>query len=398
MKTICNVVCVTDYFLPGYLGGGPIRTLDNMRTQLAGQVTLAVFTRDRDLGAQAPYPDIATNEWVETPDGPVFYACPRTFGPKGFREALAARTFDAIYLNSFFSPRASILLYLDLLWRGFRLPILLAPRGEFSSGALAVKPRRKKLFLKMSRVFGLYKDLYWHASTQIEASHILRQFPESKSRIHVAPDPILIDATEETAPGSLKVQGNLKIAFISRISPKKNLDGLLKVLSSVEASIELNIFGPVEDEAYWRRCEAIIASLPSNIRVKPHGAVAPDEVSATFARHDLFAFPTHGENFGHVIFEALRAGTPVLISDQTPWHADEAGAVTDVPLSDTATWCNAIERAAGRTAGEQEKVRRATLDYAVRYASEVGSLEANLEMFRALVSSHEQVQKTISKT
>jgi glycosyltransferase involved in cell wall biosynthesis len=37
-------------------------------------------------------------------------------------------------------------------------------------------------------------------------------------------------------------------------------------------------------------------------------------------RYHLFVLPTLGENYGHVIYEALSAGDPVLISDQTPWR------------------------------------------------------------------------------
>jgi glycosyltransferase involved in cell wall biosynthesis len=42
-------------------------------------------------------------------------------------------------------------------------------------------------------------------------------------------------------------------------------------------------------------------------------------VSKVFGSAHLFFFPTKGENYGHVIAEALEAGCPVLISDQTPW-------------------------------------------------------------------------------
>jgi glycosyltransferase involved in cell wall biosynthesis len=50
-------------------------------------------------------------------------------------------------------------------------------------------------------------------------------------------------------------------------------------------------------------------------------------VRGIFSRHDLFLFPTRGENFGHVIFESLAAGTPVLVSDRTPWQDLDAAGV-----------------------------------------------------------------------
>jgi len=380
-----NILTITDYFLPGYLGGGPIRTLANMRTQLAGQVTLAIFTRDRDLGAQVPYPGIRPNQWTQTPAGPVFYASPECFGPRGLRAALASQQFDIIYLNSFFSPRSSILLYLDLRRRGVGLPLILAPRGEFSLGALAVKWPKKRAFLGLARLLGLYRDVSWHASTPFEADDILRQFPYAEGRIHVAADAIIAQPPGMIRGAAPKTPGHLRLAFISRISPKKNLDGLLAILRHVRASVDLDVFGPIEDAEYWAACQRRIAALADNIRVRTHGAIAPDEVSPIFARHDLFAFPTHGENFGHVIFEALRAGTPVLLSDQTPWQPDDAGALTVLPLTDEAGWCRAIEEAAERTETAQALLRTAASDYAVDYASTEGSLKANLAMFRAQV-------------
>jgi glycosyltransferase involved in cell wall biosynthesis len=57
--------------------------------------------------------------------------------------------------------------------------------------------------------------------------------------------------------------------------------------------------------------------------------------------------PTQGENFGHVIFEALCAGKPVIISDQTPWlHLQEARAGFDLPLERPDLFEQAIEQAA----------------------------------------------------
>ena len=57
----------------------------------------------------------------------------------------------------------------------------------------------------------------------------------------------------------------------------------------------------------------------------------------------MFFFPTLGENFGHVIHESLAAGTPVLISDQTPWVGlSEKGAGWELPLDNKSAWVNII--------------------------------------------------------
>jgi glycosyltransferase involved in cell wall biosynthesis len=382
-----NILVVADYFVPGYIGGGPIRTIDNMRRQLAGVVTLSVITRDRDLGALAPYTDISPNRWSETKDGPVFYASPETFGLTALRRALNKQKFDAIYLNSFFGSRSSILLYLytKIFYR--RLPILIAPRGEFSDGALSIKKFKKRAFLLISKLLGWYRDVEWHASTPFEAKDILRQFSHAQGHVHIASDPVVAEPSHAAPDWPAKRLGHLRLIFISRISPMKNVVGLLEMLRKVKASVELDIFGPIEDLTYWERCEETMALLPTNITVRAYGPISSEKVFDTFSHYDLFAFPTHGENFGHVVFEALSAGTPVLISDQTPWQSDEAGAVTVIPLNNTASWCDAIEKAANRSEGAQFVLRNAALNYSKIHVTTDGSRQANVEMFRALTGA-----------
>lgn len=383
---VINVLCVSDYFIPGYLGGGPITTLFNMRKQLFGEVNFFIFTRDRDLGVDAPYFGIQANQWLETPEGCVYYACPDFFGPRGLRKALDGQDFDIFYLNSFFSPSASIFLYLFLQSFSTKRRILLAPRGEFSPGALSIKKYKKKLFLAISRIFGLYNDVFWHASTINEAKDISRTMPTAKNRIYIAADPVVTELIEHTPFAPREINAPLRMVFVSRISPMKNLDGLLQALMSVTVAVELDIFGPIEDEPYWELCKESISELPVNIFIRVHGSIAPRNVSGTFGKFDLFAFPTKGENFGHVIFESLRAGTPVLVSDQTPWCPDAGGALTVIPLHETTAWCEAIVKAAQRTKEEQEHLRKAARSYAIRYANESNSRKENIEMFTKILT------------
>ncbi len=381
-----DILCISEYFLPGFLGGGPITTLVNMRKKLSEQVTLSIFTRDRDLGATTQYSGIEANQWIETPDGPIYYASPDAFGVRGMRQALANKDFDIVYLNSFFSPKASIFPFLALRRATPRLPVLLAPRGEFSIGALAIKRHKKNIFLTIARLLNLYKDVFWHASTSREADDIQRNFPNAAGRIFIAADPVFAESPESELSVTKKEVGHLRIAFISRISPKKNLDGLIDILATVSLPVRLDVFGPIEDESYWKKCTELIRRLPENIEVAAHGPIATEMVTGTFSQHDLFAFPTHGENFGHVIFEALRAGTPVLLSDQTPWQKDDAGALSIIPLHDTHGWRVAIENAANRTNEEQERIRYAARNYAKRYTQMTEAKDENLELFSKVLS------------
>jgi len=381
-----QVLCVTDYFLPGYLGGGPITTISNMRRQLAGDVSMSIFTRDRDLGEDRTYPGIQINRWTETSDGLVYYTDPKGFGVKRFLQANKKCKFDVVYLNSFFSLYASILPYLALCLRKSPRRVLIAPRGEFSPGALSIKKSKKQCFLIFARALKLYRNVLWHASSMLEANDIARAFPDAVNRIIIAADPVLFESGDLGLRRSRRQKSPLQIVFISRISPMKNLDGLIRILQGISLPVQLDVYGPIEDKAYWAQCVELIKNLPNNIQVKHQGAIHPQSVSSIFSKYDLFAFPTHGENFGHVIFEALRAGTPVLVSDQTPWQQDETGALTVIPLNDVPTWRLAIEKAANRTDEQQKQISEAARNYAIQYAEAVDTKKQNLELFSKVLS------------
>ena len=376
-----KVLCVADYFVPGYLGGGPITTLVNMRQGINEKVTLSVFTRDRDKGSKCPYPNVLINQWVDDAGGSSYYASPETFGPKGVIAALSAEKFDLIYLNSFFSLRASILPLIALTRAHPSVRVLLAPRGEFAPGALSFKRYKKGLFLAFARLMGLYRNVFWHASTLLEVADIERIFPSVRPRIFVAADPVIAESPDVDQPAASYGSDRLRIAFISRISQMKNLDGLLRILSNISSAVQLDIFGPVEENLYWKGCLDLIERLPGNVRVNMLGPIPHHLVTCTFAQYDLFAFPTHGENFGHVIFEALRAGTPVIVSDQTPWKEDGSGALSVIQIADTSGWCKAIEKVASRTLSERQQVRCAARAYAIRYAADGNTQMENIELF-----------------
>jgi len=52
--TGARILILTDYYLPGYKGGGPMRTLSTMVDRLGDEYRFRVLTRDRDLGDTEP--------------------------------------------------------------------------------------------------------------------------------------------------------------------------------------------------------------------------------------------------------------------------------------------------------------------------------------------------------
>lgn len=315
-----RVLCFASYFLPGFRAGGPIRSLQRAIEALSGDFDFRVVTRDRDAAASAPYTGVAYDRWSEAEGIPTWYLRPPHWSPGVLRSVIANFAPDLLYFQSFLDPS---LVAMPLLLRRAGLlprhvPALVAPRGEFAPGALALKSRQKAAWLILVRRLGLYRGVSWHASNEMEAEQIRAQWG-NRARVLIAQDlPPRLGGS--TPMRRRKTAGALRLVFLSRISPKKNLDGALRILGMVRTPMSLDIYGTQESAKYWKECERVSRDLPAHITVNYRGTVAPEDVVQVMSQYDLFFFPTLGENFGHVILEALLAGCPVLISDQTPWR------------------------------------------------------------------------------
>ena len=379
-----RVLVFTRFYLPGYQAGGPIVSLANLISTLGTEVSFFVVTSDRDINDRAPYPDVELVGWVQFGNAEIRYLGKkqRNFGHvvSVTKEAHA----DVIYLNSFFDVwfSAKILLARRL---GLLAPcrVVLAPRGEFSAGALAIKPQLKRWYIAALKASGLLRHIDWHASTDLEADDIRSalNLPQT-AKIHIASDLGALPSPElagKWQPRPLVTP--LRVCFFSRISPMKNLLGAVRILSLMTRPARLDIFGPKEDAAYWTECERAISELPAHVSAEYRGPVTPPNVHQTLAVYDAMLFPTFGENYGHVIPEALSVGLPVVISDRTPWKGlAEKGAGYDLPLSE-ADFAACLDRIANLDAAEMQTMREAAMRFARSVLVNPQSVEANRRIF-----------------
>jgi glycosyltransferase involved in cell wall biosynthesis len=316
-----RVLCFASYFIPGFRAGGPIRSLQRIINALSGDFDFRVVTRDRDADTSEPYSGEIHDRWCAVAGISIWYLRPPYWAPGALRRVILDYQPDLLYFHSFLDP-SLVAMPLLLVRTGLvsrNIPKLVAPRGEFAPSALALKGRQKSAWMMLVKGLGLYRDVAWQASNEQEASYIRAHWGQG-ARILIAPNlPPLVAAT--AAPERRKKQaGALRLVFLSRISPMKNLEGALRMLGRVHTPMSLDIHGPRMSAEYWGECERIMHQLPPHITVTCHDTVPPDQVISVISSYDLFFLPTLGENFGHVILEALLAGCPVLISDRTPWR------------------------------------------------------------------------------
>lgn len=124
--------------------------------------------------------------------------------------------------------------------------------------------------------------------------------------------------------------GKRYLLFLSRVNPKKGPDLLLKAfieLAARDPELHLAMAGPAEPE-YQKSLEAIVAGKPGADRVHWLGMLKGDVKYGAFRNAEAFILPSHQENFGIAVAEALACGVPVLITKPVNiWREiDEDGA------------------------------------------------------------------------
>jgi len=157
-----------------------------------------------------------------------------------------------------------------------------------------------------------------------------------------APEIDLAAAREDFFSSFPRLRGRRFLLFLGRLHEKKGCELLLEAFaarnsSRTDQSLDLVVAGPCADDAYLEKLKRMV---PSGSGTTFTGMLAGNRKWGAFSAADAFILPSHQENFGIAVVEALACGTSVLISNKVNiWReiaADEAGYVEDDDLTGTA--------------------------------------------------------------
>lgn len=376
------------YYLPGYRAGGPVRSLSNIVRALGSMYDFRIVCLDRDHGSKERYSNIETGQWQRQGDAMIRYASSKELRFAFYRKMLLDTEPDMIYINSLFDRAFSMK---PLLAFGFgrSTPILLSPRGELSTGALSLKAWRKKIYLSAVKVLGLYADVYWHACSKPEAELINQCFLPSLGKLFLASNLPENGQLSIQRKGS-KLSGKLRIVIAARVSPMKNTLAAIRMARQLSGDVELDLWGLLEDQDYWKTCKQQIALSPPELKINYRGEVEHEKLRELLHDYDVMLLPTLGENFGHSIIEALEAGLPVIISDRTPWrNLEQFGVGIDLPLEEEGAFVGALKKYQAMSESEMAEARAACQRYVVEWRMVNTKLDDYNKMFNSVVSARE---------
>lgn len=160
------------------------------------------------------------------------------------------------------------------------------------------------------------------------------------------------------------LRGKRVLLFLSRLHEKKGCDLLLEAFARrQDQDLHLVMAGPCADEAYLGRLQQIVvAHFPAGNPPVTFTGMLRDQLKwGAFAAADAFILPSHQENFGLAVAEALACGTPVLLSDKVNiWREivqDGAGLAEPDDLAGTV---RLLERWRSLTEAERDAMRAAS--------------------------------------
>lgn len=377
-----KVFVMAGYYTPSIKGGGPVRSIKSLVDNLTNDLEFYILAHDRDLGDAEPFENITLNEWVTVGNANVYYSNISNLKFREFVDIVNSVECDTLYLNSFFNFKLSIVpLILRKLGKIKSKKVVVAPRGEFSSGALGLKANKKKIYISIVKKIGLYTGVTWHPTAEIEKNDVIKIFGNNIE--YVLANNLTEDYRNLKYDKEIyKTEGSLKVIFISRIHPKKNLMKAIEFLESVKGRVEFSIYGPLEDSIYWSECKLRIDNLPSNIKVSYQGIIGHEDIMSVFKKHHVFLFPTLGENFGHVISEALVGGCPVIISDQTPWNnLKDINVGWDINLNDEQQFIASIQKYVDMNYEDYRKTSESSFNYGKSMSNNEKDFQQYLRLF-----------------
>jgi glycosyltransferase involved in cell wall biosynthesis len=330
-----KILLATPSYYPAFVYGGPVASSYALCKALAQQgVEVCVLTTDANGKNRLR---VNTRQLTALASGLHVRYCReqmRHFLSLDFLFRLPAdvRRADVVHIQSVFSTYTFWALLWSFLWKK---PVVATPHGSLGLWSMGQGSRFKKLFLRCCVSPFLGKTIF-HATSSKEADEIglfcprsrcvlipngidLQAYPLGPLQGEKSPSDYLKKFTGEATSDRPKI-----IVSMGRLHKVKGFDILIRsfsILLRKQPDAVLLIAGA--DDGVLPELKSLVSETRLQRQVHFVGELLGDDKSAFLRGADVFALPSHHENFGLVYLEALACGLPVVASWHTPWQTLE---------------------------------------------------------------------------
>jgi glycosyltransferase involved in cell wall biosynthesis len=224
--------------------------------------------------------------------------------------------YNCLHVHAIFSYTSTIAMKIA---RMRRVPYIVRPLGQLCHWSLAQSATKKQLYLdwieranlKQAQVVHFTADSEWQeAQATLEIKNCL-----------ILPHGLNVPKIHQQAKSELEQWLNLPveqpiILFLSRLHPKKGLTSLINALGNLTASPFQFVIAGSGDASYEQQIHQELKTANLIERTHLVGFVEGDRKQILLQGADLFVLPSHSENFGIAVLEAMAAGLPSLITPE----------------------------------------------------------------------------------
>ena len=233
------------------------------------------------------------------------------------------------------------------------LPVVWSPRGSLQRWGDERKLALKAAWEHVCRLV-LPERCALHVTAPPEAEASSERLKVPQLRLAQVPNGV---AVPEEPPEMLELEPSqvLHLLFIGRLMPIKGIENLLDACGLLKArgqALRLVIAGGTADAAYRAELEKRAQKNGLGAEVHFAGEVRGAEKRAAFAACHAVVVPSHIENFGLVVAEALAHQRPVVVSRNAPWSELESKGCGAWVANDPESLAGAIAALRGQPLGE----------------------------------------------
>jgi glycosyltransferase involved in cell wall biosynthesis len=234
---------------------------------------------------------------------------------------------DVVHIHAMFSFAPTVAAWMA---RGFDVPYIVRPLGTLCTYGITTRRRRLKqlsIDLVESRILRNAAAVHFTSKSEFDEA---RSLGLSFRGVVI---PLGIEREPACSRGALRaaypsVVGRQVVLFLSRLDPKKNVEGLIDAMAlsdTLKRSTMLLIAGSGAP-AYLYSLKARAAAAGVTDHIVWLGHVEGEQKRAVLAAADIFALPSFSENFGIAVVEALLAGLPCVVGQGVAIATEIAGA------------------------------------------------------------------------
>lgn len=390
-EEVKKILIFNGYYYPSKNCGGPITSIENIVNTCCDEFDFYIICYNHDFNDMTPF-EVEKNKWIKVGNANVMYVEQNylDFSKKNMKIVFQQLCPDLIWFSGVLTPNNKIVSV--KLAKKMGIPVLFSPRGELSADRVKLKAYKKKPYLRLLSLFGMYKNCYFHGTSDDEEEGINKYFHPEKDHIFRAAN---ISIAQQSDLIEIKKEvGSLNVFFFSRIHEVKNILFGIKCLVKCKSKINLDVYGPIESEAYWQECLEVAKTAPENITVSYCGILDYSNKAESIQKHHCFLFPTINENYGHVIAESLANSRPVLLSKgTTPWDDLDGKAGFVISLEDSAGFTARLDYLAKLNQKEFDDLVESTKQYFVEKTADDDAMVKHKEMINEIINNHKNYFK-----